>query len=362
MFRKPIILILTSRDETGNESRRLKEAIQKIGTHNAVVISDDKFGKVSKSSTLDKLMDSGQEYQYLLETKDKSVVKDLFKINKFSKRITRIVNLLKRFRPEYVLCLTPYSHHSMIEAKKKAKLHIPVIYLMNTFTAPKISFDDSTNVLIVENQDIKQELVRTGLRSKDIMTMGLPYEMKKLSAEEKATEKQELGLPEAKTVFINFRDKKVLSEIFDLMIDQGGIVNLAVYCDDPKLRVQLAAKANKVQGMTTLFIQNPEHIDQYQKVCDLAITRYDQSVIYKNFHLGIPSIVLDGGEQSKKDIQYLMNQGLLLRAKEPIDTVALLYKVIHTEEGAQIAKAGEKWVEMSSTDNIAQFLASYIVV
>ncbi|MCQ2409189.1 MAG: hypothetical protein MJ068_01435 [Clostridia bacterium] len=362
MFRKPIILILTSRDETGNESRRLKEAIQKIGTHNAVIISDERFGKATKSSTLDRLMDSGQEYQYLLETKDKSVVKDLFKISKFSKRITRIVNLLKRFRPEYVLCLTPYSHHAMIEAKKRAKLHIPVIYLMNTFTAPKMSLDDSTNVIIVENPDIKQELVRTGLRSKDIMTMGLPYEMTKLSEEEKTNEKKELGLPDSKTVFINFKDKKILEEIFSLMLDQGGIVNLAVYCDDAKLRMQLAARANKVEGMTALFIQSQDIVDQYLRVCDLAITRYDQSVIYKNFHLGIPSIVLDGGEQSKKDIQYLMNQGLLLRAKEPIDTVALLYKVIHTEEGSQIAKAGEKWVEMSSTDNIAQFLASYIVV
>ena len=84
MYRKRIILILTSRDESDDISQKIAEAIRKIGTHNAVVMSDDKYGSATKLSALDKLMDSGSEYQYLLEKKDKGVLRDIFKLKSFS--------------------------------------------------------------------------------------------------------------------------------------------------------------------------------------------------------------------------------------------------------------------------------------
>ena len=40
-------------------------------------MSDDKYGSATKLSALDKIMDSGGEYQYLLERKDKGVIKAL---------------------------------------------------------------------------------------------------------------------------------------------------------------------------------------------------------------------------------------------------------------------------------------------
>ena len=59
MYRKRIILILTSRDEPNGLSQNLAEAIRKIGTHNVVVVSDDKYGSAKKLSALDRIMDRG---------------------------------------------------------------------------------------------------------------------------------------------------------------------------------------------------------------------------------------------------------------------------------------------------------------
>lgn len=102
MFRKRIILILTSRDEPDGVSQKLAEAIRKIGSHNVVVMSDDRYGSATKLSALDRLMDEGGEYQYLLEKKDKSLFKDKFALKTLSKRVNRINNLIKRFHPDYI--------------------------------------------------------------------------------------------------------------------------------------------------------------------------------------------------------------------------------------------------------------------
>ena len=127
MFRKRIILILTSRDESDGISQKIAEAIRKIGTHNVVVMSDDKYGSATKLSALDRLMDSGSEYQYLLEKKDKGVIRDMFKFKTLSKRVNRINNMIKRFHPEYILCVTPYAHHCAVEAKRRARFGTQII-------------------------------------------------------------------------------------------------------------------------------------------------------------------------------------------------------------------------------------------
>ncbi len=362
MQRKRTILILTSKDELGNESKCLADAIKKIGTRNVVVMSDDKYGSAVKMSALDRLMDRRGEYQYLLERKDKGVIRDNLKFTGFSKRVNRINNMVKRFRPEYILCNTPYSHHCAIEAKRRARFKTQIVYLMHSFTAPARVQDDLTNVFIVENSDVKVDLVRKGVRSKDVMVMGLPYDIKKKDEVHFLFAKQELGLPKAKTVFVNIKDKRSLERVYSLLIEQGKIINLVVYCEDAKLRQQLSQKLQKHNETTVLFISTKDRVDEYLSVCDVLVTSYDISLVYKAMKLAIVPIILSCNEHEMSDINYLVNKELCFKAKDEIDTVALVYKAFQSEAGERVSKNGPKWVEMSSIDNIASFLVSYIAL
>jgi len=362
MEKKPIIVIMTSRDEADGISGKLAEAIERVGTHNVAVISDEKYGAVAKRSALDRLMDNGSEYQYLLERKDKGVIKERLRPRKFSKRVNRIKNIIKRFHPEYILCLTPYAHHCAVDAKRRVKFDTQIIYLLSTFTMPKRGLDESTSVYIVENADLKAELVRSGIRSKNIMTMGLPYEIRKKTPEEIAYSKQELGLPRSKSVYVNIKNEKTLSGVFDLLLDQGDIASLVVFCENAKARQQLSSTAVQVPGVTVIFVQSADKVDEYLSVCDLAITDYETALIYKCFKLGIPSIVYSKDEHALNDINYLVSHDLCLRAKEDIDIIALEYKLLQTELAEEIGSNAYKWAEMSTLENVASFLASYIAV
>lgn len=362
MQRKPIILILTSKDEIDGVSVKISSAIQKIGTHNAVVMSDDKYGSAAKLSALDKLMDSGKEYQYLLERKDKSVLHDKFKMRAYNKRVNRIRNMVKRFNPEYILCLTPYAQHCATEAKRKAKFSTQIIYMMLSFTVDKRAFDSNTNVFIVENADVKADLVRNGIRSKDIMTMGMPFETFKPDRADISAIKQEYGLPKAKTVFVNVADKKRRDEIYSLLLDQGGFINIVVYCQEVKDIAEMRASAVRVPETTVVFVPNADSFDSYLSVCDIAVTEYDASTIYKCFKLGVPSIVFGEGMHTTNEITYLVSHGLCLRAKDNLEIVGLVYKLLQTDSAREISLNSEKWVEFSSLENIANFLVSYIAV
>ena len=112
--------------------------------------------------------------------------------------------------------------------------------------------------------------------------------------------------------------------------------------------------------MKVVFVPNEDRIDEYISVCDVAVTRYDASVIYKCFKLGIPSIVMGNSEREKTEIEYLVSRGLCLPAKENIEVVGQMYKLLQTDTANEIADNGQKWVEFSSVDNICNFLVSYI--
>ncbi len=361
MQRKPIILIMTSRDEFDNVSQKLAAAVRAIGTHNVVVMSDDKYGAVAKRSTLERLMDSRNEYQYLLEKKDRGVLRDKLRLKKFSKRVRRIGNMLKRFHPEYILCMTPYAHHCASEAKRKLKFTTKIIYLMQSFTLPKRGVGEDTDVFIVENQDVKSEMVRLGIRPKNIMTMGLPFDAVPKTEEEIATAKQELGLPRSKTIFVNMRSKKDLMSVMSLLLDQGHIATIAVNCDNQKLKQEIGNMA-LTASVPIIFVPAKEKAEDFLAVCDIAVTDFDPSVIYKSFKLGIPVILFTRDEHAQQDIQYLVTRGLALRAREDMDIVGLVYKLLQTELASDLAANGKKWVEFSSLENIANFLATYIAL
>jgi len=362
MERKPIILILTSKDEIDGVSKKIANAIKKIGTHNAVIISDNKYGSATKLSTIDKLMARGEEYQYLLEKKDKAAIREKLKIKGLSKRTIRITNLLKRFNPEYILCVTPYAHHCAVDAKKKAKFDTQIVYMMLDFTIGKRRYDSTTNVFIVENADVKSSLVRLGIKSKSIMTMGLPYEITKPTSEEIFTKKQDLGLPKLKSVFVSIQNKTDLAKVEELLLDQGAIMNLVVYCKDEKVVSELGAISSRVQNMTTLYISDEDMMNEYISVCDLIITDYNPSTIYKGFKLGIPSIVFNYNVESQKDVDFLGANGLCLKAKEDIEIVGLLYNLLQNDGGKDIVENGKRWVEYNSLENISEFLVNYIAL
>lgn len=58
--------------------------------------------------------------------------------------------------------------------------------------------DDATNVYIVENVDIKSDLVRKGIKSKDIMVMGLPYDIECLHPDQITLKRENSGFPKSR--------------------------------------------------------------------------------------------------------------------------------------------------------------------
>lgn len=122
--------------------------------------------------------------------------------------------MIKRFHPEYILCVTPYAHHCAVEAKRRARFNTQIIYMLQTFTLPKRVHDDATNVFIVENADVKADLVRQGIKSKDVLVMGFPFEITPKTREEIILKSKNWGFPKSKPCTSTCKTKSNLKTCF----------------------------------------------------------------------------------------------------------------------------------------------------
>ena len=356
MQRKPIILILTSRDEKANISQQLAQSIRKVGTHNVVIIGDDKYGSAQKITKLDRLLNLKEEYQQVLAEKAKKK-----KVGgKRRGRDTRIANAIKRYRPELVLAVTPYAYYVLTEAKKKTGFESSIFYIMPYFVLDKQTYDEVDTTFIVENQDVKSALVGQGVPSKRVLTMGLPYVIDKKTPIEVSAMKQELGLPKTLSIFLNAGRKDGVNELFRLLLDQGNVINTVVYAGDNKLSAELRVLADSYKANNVVISQKAEQFDEYLTACDVVVTKHDIATIYKAFKLGKPVIVLSTGEHSNREIEYLVHHGLVMHARENIEIVGLMYRLIETGVAATYVRAGEKWVESADIENITNYLVSYM--
>ncbi len=359
MRRKPIILILTSRDEIGREAELIKSAVLAHGTHNVVVLTDAQYGKRAKTSKIDRLLDSGGDYINILEKRDRSLLREKLKAQPHSIVARRVANAVLRYNPEYILAITPYAHHCAVVAKQKAQFTAPILYYVNTFAADSRAYDDSTDVFIVDNQGVKTDLVKSGVAPGRIITLGLPFTAERKSFLEIASRKQELGLPKTRTVFLFEKNAKIRDELFELLSDQGDIINLIVYAEEGKHTAEMRARAAD-SGITAVFFSKTDDVDEFMSVSDMAVTCFDVSVIYKCFKLGIPAVVKTEGKRHAKDVRYLAENSLALKITDSIDVVRCVYALLQTDEYTRIVKAGDKYSEHSSVDSIAEYLVGYV--
>ena len=359
MQRKPIILILTSRDEKANVSTVLADAIKKNGTHNVVVLSDDRYASKQKISRLDKLVSLQEDYQQLLAEKSTKIAK-ASKQSVKSGRAFRISNAVKRFRPELILEVTPYAYFAVCEAKRRAGFSNAIFYVMPYFVLDRQNYGEVDSTFIVENQDVKSALVAQGVPSKKVMTMGLPYAIERKTPLEVSALKQELGLPKTMSVFLNASKKDGAEELLRLLLDQGNVINTVVYAGDNKQGAEFRAIADEYNANNVVILQKDAQVDEYLTACDVVITKYDIATIYKAFKVGKPVITFARGEHANREIDYLVSHGLVMHARENLEIVGLMYRLIETGVAATYVRAGEKWVEGASIENIANYLVSYI--
>lgn len=362
MQRKPVVLILTSSDERGGAAENYAAAIRADGRFNTVVLGEDKygakdiFGKHSKAAFR-------ADKRRLLTCGAASAGRLLragTRRGRLHGRNRRVANAVKRYAPEYVLTVTPYAQAAFTEAKRRAGFDVPSVHAVTSFVLPGTDYPAyAADVYLVENADVKEELVSRGIPSRHVAVTGLPFDAPRVTPAETEDGKQELGLPRTPTVFVNAGGRDAV-EILGLLADQGDIINIACYAEDVKLLAALRTRADRAETRSNVvLITRKDMFREYLLMSDIVITRFEPSVVYTCFKAGKPVVAFGKNAEEEKNVAYLAERKLVMPARSDIDVVALIYKFMQTDTASEYVENGVERTEMFSLENTANYLAAY---
>ncbi len=84
----------------------------------------------------------------------------------------KIDNVLKRFNPDVVLCLSPKSHDKAIKARKKLGKNMPIYAMTTDYCLDSDFINALSDGYFVQNQQVAQDMLASGVESQKILIAG----------------------------------------------------------------------------------------------------------------------------------------------------------------------------------------------
>lgn len=293
-----------------------------------------------------------------LATSEKQAVSD-----KLRGTTKRIYNAVIRYCPEVILVTSPDTLHTVIEAKRKTKFRYPVVALLNSFTFDRSFFSFHADGYIAENNDLKNQITSLGFPSDKVYVIGLPITETVPDNSFVIDKKTKLGLNASDTVYLSGKTFDV-KKVFDLLLDQGDVINIIVNCgtdgalhtDILKAIDQRGAKNVKVYYQSDAVEENEDTLT----AADCVMTTFDTKLVYRAFLLHIPVIVFSPiTAEETADFQYLSEKKLAYFAADYNDTIVGMYKILQTNLKNQLVTAAAIRTHENGLGDICKLLASF---
>lgn len=339
------IILLTGNLVEDARAKALEEHINgKIFGYHVITIKEEQItNKISskwQNSTLIYGIRHGVNFLDDVENLRKIKVKRLNKSKpktnvKYKKKsqgkYKRINNVARRFNAKAILCMNTNTLYQTIKAKEKFGFTAMVVGCLDSFTLDKNTTPLGADKYIVENNELKDELVKRGVGKDKVIIKRFPIEKDVFIDETESELRSLFDLDEKPTVLLNgggVGDYKIV-EIFKLLLEVEDRFNVIVYCGENEALYQRFARLKESGNLSNVkLFTTVNNIEKLYKAVDCIVSIYDVSAVYKAKVLNKPIIVFaPKRDVEEQDFKYLHKVGDAIYAKDSSDVVSRIFDV-----------------------------------
>ena len=351
--KKKMILILTSEDQSLEVATNLKTLLQNA-ENRVIIISDKQYRSKLEYCYIGNKIHRGKYYSKEISFIEKKKLLKFF----MHRTIKRIANAIYRYEPDLIITLTPFAHYIAIRAKQDFKNEVTIVdYIFRFVLEDRIYNDFVTDKFVVENSSMREQLIKMGVKNKNIANLGFPFKLNKLSNEEIEDIKKKNGIPDTPMICIDIKDQKSVTEIFNMIIDQGKKFNIVINTHNNKF---LDSLYRKVAGMNlnVIFTADRSESDTYLSFANFLVTDFNVVNIYKAFSVDVPIIAVGHENDDINNLKQLEESGLVLLATENTKVISYLYDMFQTDIKEKLIKNVTEKMQYISEENIRSYLLS----
>ncbi len=349
------ILILVSNEQNLVFAESLKQEIESYGKHYVLIVEENKIKNNFLSSFLAKQfwLNSNVAKFGKMTKKEREEKKP-----KLHSDMRKLKNAVKRFNPTAIICTDARLERLCVATKLKTNFKSKIVAFMPSFVRDEKFVENAVEMFLVENEEVKNSLVEKGYDENHIFSCGMPIKIDKINQEEKNEEKKNFGLSRIPLICLSMQNRQNNKRIFDLLADQGDILNVAVCSNDQELLNDVKAIAEEKAFENLMISEDKKDFDEILKASDILISDYNLPLIQKAFHLELSNIVFDDNKQNFENLNFLKQKGLIAHASNEHSAIKFLYDIIQTDLKTKLEKnSAEKVGEKNQLSTIGKLLA-----
>jgi len=276
------------------------------------------------------------------------------KIEKNDFRANRVCNIIKRFHPDAVICTEPQALELCIHARVKLDGKYKIIAEIPDFVLDSRFVRFETDYYLVENTEVKQNLIKYGINKDIILVSGLPTVGIKDVERQKI--KKDLGIENDNPVVLvdggEYNTMTIREDVVELMrnsIDSG--FNLLISTGGEYKTRRWFMDLPEFATGAVLFNEKYDR-DSVMAITDILVTVPDTQSIFIAFKYGVPVILTPALTIHEENISaFLVKRALVMPVKNCKETVCAVKELLL--DGNRMHKfkvSGENYANMSICD------------
>lgn len=264
--------------------------------------------------------------------------------DKRSLAIRRMVNILNRFRPEMVMCTSVYSLRLALLAKKILAADTRVVAVISDFVLSHGYVRAGIDCYLVENEVIKNALMRFGVDRDKIIVFGVPFIESQKPIATRHEARKLMGIKgELPLVVVNGSDyctATIKDKVAKLMNERGRYCMVVLTYGNSAVK-RYYRRLPKFSNVEIIFKDRLEY-ELIFAGADVIFTVPDTHFIYSAFVNRIPVVLASGVTVLENDIfKYLVRNALVTPVKTPEETYAAVEElIIDTERREEMIERG----------------------
>lgn len=232
--------------------------------------------------------------------------------NIFYEKSKKLKQVLKKFKPDVIICTHPFCAQMVSMLKRQGELSIPSLAVLTDYEPHQAWINHGTDAYITAHDKMKDQMEKMGALESNIFPFGIPVNPKFFEPINKHAVLKELNLSEnLKTILImagSFGIKKALDIYDDISYIRDDFQIIVITGKNQKLYekinrlIALKRKTTKYYKPTKL-IKFTNKVNTYMAISDLLITKPGGLTISEALAVNLPMALYDaipGQEEANK--------------------------------------------------------------
>ncbi len=248
-----------------------------------------------------------------------------------STAISRIVNIINRFRPSIIVTTNKYSLKLTLLARKITGSDVKIVAVIPDFALSGGFVRSGVDLYMVENEMLKDALMRFGVDRDKIVISGMPFSEEQRPTNSRLEARKLLGLTgDLPLIVVNGGDycTATIKDKVSRLIAEHGKYSLLILTYGNRSIARYYKRLAGEYEVEVLFKPTLEYPLVFA-AADVIVTLPDTHFVFSAFVNKIPVVLLDGITVLEHDIfHYLVSGALVTPAKTAEETYAAVEELL----------------------------------